>query len=415
MFMFGCAEGKTRPIPMLYDSGCSDLLLKEGIPGKELEGVKVANGPFVIGAVGDMKVMARDAWMVKCKMMDGGCQVLEGLTVDKVTSKFPRVNLDAAVKAVKSSQPGNKLLQNVKIPSEVGGEVEILIGIKYNALFPTLIHMLPNGLALYHLRVKSFNSHYTAVIAGPYSSFDRLLDKVGNTDYLLQKFQEGLQNWRSLGPPKIKHIMCPPMSREDESMALHLNIMEHGGYVNIPDDGVDVDNDDDYVPVCLSHKSLESTEHESQSSDLPAVLVNPVLPFLPVELVNFDTQSLSPSKPELVNEIQTQALEVQTDGDEIQTDPNTIQTQGLDTQAEIGDIQTQECSEDCKFVVCVDCGCELMLSKDDAAATLSELTKAHTSTDDEDSGRLSVSQMKKIVEAQDKGLQIEYRCPKCRQ
>ena len=61
MFMFGCAEGKTRPVPMLYDSGCSDLLLKEGIPGKELEGVKVANGPFVIGAVGDMKVMARDA------------------------------------------------------------------------------------------------------------------------------------------------------------------------------------------------------------------------------------------------------------------------------------------------------------------------------------------------------------------
>ena len=70
MFMFGCAEGKTRAISMLYDSGCSDLLMKEGVPGKELEGVKVAHGPFVIGAVGDMKVVARDAWMVKSKMKD---------------------------------------------------------------------------------------------------------------------------------------------------------------------------------------------------------------------------------------------------------------------------------------------------------------------------------------------------------
>ena len=65
--------------------------------------------------------------------------------------------------------------------------------------------------------------------------------------------------------------------------------------------------------------------------------------------------------------------------------------------------------------MCADCGCELMLNKDDAAATVNELTKVLTSRDDDDSGRLSVSQMKKIVEAQNKGLQIEYRCPKCRQ
>ena len=39
MFMFGYAEGKTRPVLMMYDTGCSDLLLKEGVPGKEIPGV----------------------------------------------------------------------------------------------------------------------------------------------------------------------------------------------------------------------------------------------------------------------------------------------------------------------------------------------------------------------------------------
>ena len=105
MFMFGCVEGKTRPLNSMYDTGCSDLLMKDGVPGKELEGVRVAHGPFTIGAVGDSKVMARDAWMVKCKMIDGSCQILEGLTVDRVTSSFPTVSLIEAVTAVKSDQP----------------------------------------------------------------------------------------------------------------------------------------------------------------------------------------------------------------------------------------------------------------------------------------------------------------------
>ena len=125
MFMFGCAEGKTRGVKILYDTGCSDLLLKDGVPGHELEGVKVQQGPFAIGAVGGVQVMAKDAWMVKCKMADGGCHVLEGLSVDKVTSIFPTVRLSDAVIAVKSSKPTDRVLQNVRIPDEVGGEVDI--------------------------------------------------------------------------------------------------------------------------------------------------------------------------------------------------------------------------------------------------------------------------------------------------
>ena len=31
MFMFGTAEGKSRAVKILYDSGCSDLLMKHGL------------------------------------------------------------------------------------------------------------------------------------------------------------------------------------------------------------------------------------------------------------------------------------------------------------------------------------------------------------------------------------------------
>ena len=211
MFMFGTAEGRSRAVKILYDSGCSDLLMKHGVPGHELEGVKVQQGPFVIGAVAGVQVMARDAWMVKMKMLDGCCQVLEGLTVDQVTTEFPIVNLTEAVNAVKTDKPSDKALQNVRLPDEVGGEVDVLLGIKYNALFPELLHMLPTGLAVYKVRVKSFKNMYTAVLAGPHTSFDVLRKRVGNTAYLLRQFEEGLQNWRSLGACGIKEIQCPPM------------------------------------------------------------------------------------------------------------------------------------------------------------------------------------------------------------
>ena len=239
MFMFGYAEGKTRPINIMYDSGCSDLLLKEGVPEKEMEGVRVAAGPFVIGAVGGVKLMANDAWMVKCKMFDGISQVLEGLTVNQVTSCFPKVCLDDAIAEIKGDDKQNKLLQNAKVPNQVGGEVDILIGIKYNALFPTLIHMLPNGLGIYKLRIKSHGSKHNAVIAGPHSSFDQLLKKVGNMAYLLQTFQESVQHWRSIVAPKIRELEGPPMSEKDELLAFNMNSQENKGYLASTDSHFD--------------------------------------------------------------------------------------------------------------------------------------------------------------------------------
>ena len=40
--------------------------------------------------------------------------MLEGLSVDKVTSEFPIIKLTGAVKAVKNSKPGDKVIQNVE-------------------------------------------------------------------------------------------------------------------------------------------------------------------------------------------------------------------------------------------------------------------------------------------------------------
>ena len=55
--MLASAEGRNRSV---YDGGCSDCLMYESIPGKELVGVgaKVAKGPFSTEAIGGVRVVA---------------------------------------------------------------------------------------------------------------------------------------------------------------------------------------------------------------------------------------------------------------------------------------------------------------------------------------------------------------------
>ena len=113
--------------------------MHESGPGKELEGVKTAEVPFSIGAVGDF--------------------------------------------------------QSIRILEKVGGNVDILLGINYIAFFPVLVHMLASCLGIHKLKMKSIGNKFTCVIAGPHSSFDKILQEVGNAAYLLLMFTEGLPTW----------------------------------------------------------------------------------------------------------------------------------------------------------------------------------------------------------------------------
>ena len=104
---------------------------------------------------------------------------------------------------------------------------------------------MPNGLAIYHLKIKSHRSKHTAVIAGPHSSFYKLAEQTGNTAFLMEKFTEGLQTWRKLGAPKIRNYEAPPMTSEDLQLALSLNKGE--------------------IPINIKHtKEVDSDEEDSK-------------------------------------------------------------------------------------------------------------------------------------------------------
>ena len=215
VFLLAPLKGVTRPVMGFFDSGCSDAVLKHGVPGKELHGVCTNGGPIPMQGVGGVVVHAREEWIVRMKRKDGRVQLLKGFTMDMVCAAMPKVNTEKAVEEIKNTsldklQPGVKLqLSNCKVPAEVGGEIDAIIGIKYNNISPTPIHTLECGLTIYSLALETHNPEYNAVIGGPHKSFSFLLNQTGGLSQVQQTLQilhSALDNYHKFGPPKISNF-----------------------------------------------------------------------------------------------------------------------------------------------------------------------------------------------------------------
>ena len=143
IFLFFAAKGRNKPVQVFFDKGCSDAVMREGIPGVEWKGIITKRGPFGMGGVGGLSSFTKDEWMVLVPRVDGKMQAVRGYSMNQVTCNFPEFDLAKAVQEVKDDAPENEVLQNCKLPNKVGGEVDCLMGIKYSFIHPEPIQ--PTG------------------------------------------------------------------------------------------------------------------------------------------------------------------------------------------------------------------------------------------------------------------------------
>ena len=315
MYMLGYSKGRTRPLVTLYDTGCQTILFKEGVPNKELgPAVIKMQGPMYVNGVGDTMVKVNSEYMCSIPLMDGTRAILEGVSVDRISSPLPYTNLSTAEDFIKSSDPSNAELQSLKCSKEVGGDLDILIGIYYSALFPVPVHTLPSGLVIYRVIISSHDPLCNAVIGGPHESFAGLASHFGGFgSTFFAHLQKQLDSFREIGPPSISKAL---MSVEDYEFAEKFRESEEG-----------FEEIDDHDQNC----SVERGEEDE----------------LEKSVLNIVTSSLN-------------------------------------------------ISEAVKEVSCQDCGESL----DTALLSIN---------DDED-----IQYLKMIQKAQEEGLSVEYRCPKCR-
>ena len=156
--------------------------------------------------VGGIRIEAKQEWIVKLKRKDGNYQLVQGLTMENVCAQMPVVNTSQALHDLKQSDPDNDLLQSCCVPPEVGGTVDIILGIRYNNIAPKVIHTLESGLTIYSISLETHDPLVNAAIGGPHRSFSSIVNYHGGLSRVSQSLQTlyiQLENFKRYGPPSI--------------------------------------------------------------------------------------------------------------------------------------------------------------------------------------------------------------------
>ena len=167
IFIMNVFKGRTRPIMAFIDGGCNCWVAKKGVPEKELTSVKMRSGPIPCGVASGITVNAVAEW---ASLM----QAVKGLTMPNVTQDMPEVNMLEMFNAIKQQNKNVKKIQNLEVPKMLGGKVDMLIGIKYQNIYPELIHQFPSGLAVYKSKLLPAYPGQSACIGGPVGALEGL-------------------------------------------------------------------------------------------------------------------------------------------------------------------------------------------------------------------------------------------------
>ena len=196
IFMFMQLKGRTRGLNLIFDSGASALVTLNSIPGKELKACKNNNQIIELQGLGSTKNSAQSWTMTLPLANNNNLVATEGYSVEHILGPLHTLEMSTALKLIKESAPQNNTeIQQAQIYEYLSGNIEILAGIRLNALFPEKIFQLENGLALYKLKLASHNPSKMFCIGGPYSCVSKMGKFFKESAHFLKEVSDGLEQW----------------------------------------------------------------------------------------------------------------------------------------------------------------------------------------------------------------------------
>ena len=204
LFLLGLLKGKSRPLLTFFDSGASDAIAREGVPGKEVNGTILNKGPFEMTVASNLKVSTGDEWIISLERTDSQHQLFRCITLKEICGKMELINCGKTFNTLKRND--SRKLQNFRVPKTVGGEVDLLLGCRYNNVYPEAVHQFENGLTVYKLKLTSHNKSVNSCLGGPHEAFETFLSGT-NIQTTLQKSYLILDAYKRQGPPSIADMV----------------------------------------------------------------------------------------------------------------------------------------------------------------------------------------------------------------
>ena len=158
--------------------------------------MKEYDGPITLNVIGNQKSICQYGIYSICMPLKDGTEAkMSGVCVDEVTLPFPKYPLKVVeqdiMKEVGKSDK-NLVSKLPELPSEVVGQVDIMIGKHYLRYVPLEITRLKSGLTLYNSMYKSACGS-TGVVSGHIQSFQKLnfllISVIRNCATILQLFK----------------------------------------------------------------------------------------------------------------------------------------------------------------------------------------------------------------------------------
>ena len=183
VFIFCIFKGMKRDIQVFIDSGCNCWLSLDGIPQEELDSVKVKDGPIPLGIASGKTAYAKAEWASLLPLNDGTYQCVRGLTMDRVTSDMPTYDLNSTLEMIRQDCADDNekqaKIKNIRVPKMVGGRIHMILGLKYQSIYPVPIHTMANGLTLFESKLRPSEPGLLACIGGPVKHLESLCTAAG--------------------------------------------------------------------------------------------------------------------------------------------------------------------------------------------------------------------------------------------
>ena len=191
-----------QPFNIFFDSGCSDFICRyEAIKRLGNNAYLEYDGEINMGGVGGIKAKSSHGiYTVSLPLSNGQNAVMTGACLDKITHPFPMYPLQGEIEnEIKTSyqQHGGDIKNLPRLPKFVGGETDLMIGIKYLRYHPVAVYQMPSGLTIYKSPFTSIDGT-TGIVGGPHEVFSKIdqCNMINKSTYLQQQltiFQNGFQ------------------------------------------------------------------------------------------------------------------------------------------------------------------------------------------------------------------------------
>ena len=175
-------RGRSLNINMFYDGGCGDMVIRWKVV-KFLKSIGratlIRKGPLpLVGVSGHESFSEYGIYRITLPLSNGKDATFSGLCLDKVTADLPRFQLkeiEAEIRQSAFEEGGSTIVDTFpRLPTEIGGETDILLGIQYKRYLPRDVWESPTGLTISKSCFLSADGT-TGVISGPHPKFTEML------------------------------------------------------------------------------------------------------------------------------------------------------------------------------------------------------------------------------------------------